>query len=142
MTGRFSKHNSHPAERGAALAIALTLIAAVTLLASAAMRDVTIESAMTRQFSLRSAARLAAFSALESAQAEQAFPDHGEIRRVYQANSDANFESQVWIRLIGETMSTSNDDVFRHYELTVEVSGPGNVRHRRQLHTRVAADLN
>lgn len=130
-------------QHGAALIIALTLIAAVALLAATAIQNTVIESAMTRHLAMQASARLAAFSALERVQDEANFPLSGELIRIYELEHPVPLEAAVTVRFLGTstagTPDTQNqpETTIRHYDLMVEVTGPQNLRHRRKLYRQI-----
>jgi Tfp pilus assembly protein PilX len=143
MTGRCDMSGSRLQQAGAALVVALTLIAAVALLAAATVRETIVETAMTRQFTTQSNARLAAFSALEAAIDDSQFPLTGEIRRTYRFETPMQFEAAVTVRFLGESSAQPVSDVgtaaslIRHYVITAEIAGPQNSRHRRRLYRSI-----
>ena len=143
MIGPCKRHCGFSRHHGAALIIALTLIAAVSLLATTAIQNTVIESAMTRHLAMQASARLAAFSALEVASDEANFPLSGETIESYRLGNPVPLEAAVTVRLLGiSTGGTPNapnqpEATIRHYDLTVEVTGPQNLRHRRKLYRRV-----
>jgi len=127
-------------QSGAALAVSLAFVAAIALLASAAMRDLTLDTAMTTNLNASAHARLATLSGIEATLAETALPDSGEIARIFESGPNAEFETTVVVKYLGEHMrqisGTGERSLrpTRQYEIVARTLGPRNTSHQRRLY--------
>jgi hypothetical protein len=116
--------------------VALTLVAATTLFATATLRDATLDTALTSHISAQAGARLAAISALESVLSEPRLAAREAFRQELVLGPQARYRASVTVRYLGRS---STDGGRHHFELTAEVAGPRHTRHHRRLYHRVPA---
>jgi hypothetical protein len=127
-------------QSGAALVVSLAFASAVAILAAAAMREITLDTAMTANLSARTRARLATLSGIESMLAELSLPDKEDMTRTYRFGPDAEFETSVAVRYLGEHVryafdaSDSAYTTARHYEIVATTHGPRNTTHERRIY--------
>jgi hypothetical protein len=126
-------------QQGAALAVALTLVAAIMLLAMTVVRETTVDTAMTQHFVAHISAWVASASALETTLANSQALGQTAFDRSYRFGPDGQFETSVAIRYLGmvETGGTETEgSAHRYYEIVVAAIGPRNARHRRIQYLR------
>lgn len=133
MPARSSPAGRLARQGGAALAVVLTLVAAATMLAAAAMRNATFDTAMTSRIALHAQARLAAISGLQIALADHPLPTAADSHIELALGQRQQFRVDVDIRYLGET--TTNGRI-RHYELTAQATAARGVQHRRRRYHR------
>jgi len=127
-------------ESGAALVVSLAFVAAIALLASAAMRDLTLDTAMTANLNASAHARLATLSGIETTLAESAFPESGEMTRIFRSGPNAGFETTVVVKYLGEHMrhefgaGENSLRPTRQYEIFARTLGPRKTRYQRRLY--------
>ena len=134
--------HSRVRQQGAALVTALTLIAAVMLLAMTVVRETIVDTAMTQQFVAQINARMATASALETTLASATSLGPSATDRSFRSGPDGQFETSVAIRYLGTVEATGAEPespAHRYYEVVVETLGPRNASHRRTRYLRIPA---
>ena len=124
----------HGKQRGAALAVAMTLVTAVMLLAMTVVSETSVNTAMTRQLIAQIGARMATASALESILTEIPRSSGGAFERGYRMGPEGQFDTTVSVDDLGTVITVGENDEtveHRYFELTIETTGPRNARHER-----------
>jgi len=127
-------------QSGAALVVSLAFVAAIALLASAAMRELTLDTAITANLNASVHARLATLSGIEKTTAESAFPDSGEKTRIFTSGPNAAFETTVVVKYLGEHMrlvfgaGENSLRPTRQYEIFARTLGPRKTSYQRRLY--------
>ena len=114
--------------------MALTLVAAVMLLAMTAVRETIVDTAMTQQFVAQINARMATTSALETTLAASETLSSGELNRSLSLGPAGAFETSVSVAYLGTATSAGAEPgspAHRFFEIRVEAIGPRNATHRR-----------
>lgn len=127
-------------QSGAALVVSLAFVAAIALLATTAMRELTLDTAMTVNLSAVAHARLATMSGIETTLADSQLPDDGESTRIFRSGPRAEFETTVTVKFLGEEMrrvSGEGENTLRparHYEISARTLGPRNTSYQRRFY--------